>query len=1147
MPSIIKETTGQDYNLLSSFTSDDGTGNKYTYSVPASNVKMWLDFAETPIDRSNYSSGISSISYVKTGGSLAFPLQSNSSIGGDKTYNTIRTRLNTPNAGHVRVDFSSTTNALTFGDGSSDSPFSVSFWYNRESLYSENSEEHLIQKGDGSNQEIDIRWHPNPDGSTNGAFNIRLKDGSGQIFCQVFPYDEDFFEDTWSHIVVTYSGSGSHSGVKFYINGNLQAFTYTATSGYTAMSGVSDKLYIGATAGAISTDGTFSELAFFSEEISQDTVRAIYYATKDGSTTVENNYYSGEVSNPPKDIVKTLDARIRNIHDCGVRKSTQKRLFSDDNTIDFVERELIGSIGVEEGKTSTPYVALNSYEDYGISVTSAYDNSFINSQVRNGFIGDIEPFKENEKIYLKGDIVEDPERSVDILEMSGLSRNVNQKDIVEIDLKPISPTTFGIESGVGSYTKNDLMVYWNDSSKTWEKTGGTRLKPTSINSQLIAGKIGFAPTAGFIIPNKSKNFKAAFKNHGMHIDNFGFPKHPKYEAKTGQYVEVSDYICEPFLVEKIAYEFDAVMHVDKQTSSGYIESDTTTNYTQLGHLLSTYTFFILNQRDGHQYDGEFNSKITNGDSITSGAATIDDDSENKNSTREIVAYLQATVYSNDDGEDDTNYGYFDKSYKTNKLGEHSGFLSEGLSRELNISGSAFINSSSPIIDLDYAFSGSAILSGAVFEIGSHESYGLTFDIGGSRQSISDLGAYRSDYIEEKLFPRGFNNSLKNREINSNISFNHSLFLGQSVSREEGRSIKRTYYTNGKRPNPYVIKPGDKLVFGWQSPVPLNLFDLSDDNGSSKMTINTSVGKLKLYGSFLSNKKSKKSQDIFYENNHVTRPIGIPPLDKYQVETRNQVKNGYVSKYFTGDYPDKESTQKPGSNSKVKSSIHFERHKDEREKIYDSYLPYLQNYLLRRGVTSLNGLEIESSSDVNIFSQHKTYAPVYVQDQKRQTNSKIYIDGQNSDQSREIFFTKGFNVNGVKDRFAGSKSITYGMYNYNVSNNFSLFNTRHFGHFSDIIQQRRSYAYEEKGKVFYPVNVTFSKNNERIKPEESTSQNIYPHSESYFPFYDGGDLTFRIDDTTKIDSITVDSNMLDETIALEQAQQSLKELKNIELR
>jgi hypothetical protein len=114
----------------------------------------------------------------------------------------------------------------------------------------------------------------------------------------------------------------------------------------------------------------------------------------------------------------------------------------------------------------------------------------------------------------------------------------------------------------------------------------------------------------------------------------------------------------------------------------------------------------------------------------------------------------------------------------------------------------------------------------------------------------------------------------------------------------------------------------------------------------------------------------------------------------------------------------------------------------------------------------------------------------------------------------MMFSKGFDNAKYRDNNVGSNVIYYGMHNYNLTRNSAQFNTRHFGHYSDMIQQRKVCAYQEKGKVFYPVEVLFFNNGENIIGEESVSQNIYPHAESYFPFFEDEDksVTFRTDDT-----------------------------------
>jgi len=1127
--------------------------NNYKFTAQDS-LAAWFDLDSTLIDQSANSGQIASSNYRRETSD-----NNSDAVISKEAFNTTEltypqysnARFNQqdiPNGGfggrrHAKIVYSNPA-SIAFGSASGDSAFSVSIWAKvNPEILSTTHPGRLFEFGTGG---AGYAYRADIDKDGNVQFSLKILGGAGTKFFTTTLSNFRTDYAGWNHYVFTYNGDESSINVKIYVNGESTTVAETGAGTYTGMGAGGLDFFIGAANNEQNQwNGFISQVAVFSSEISQENVRAIYEGTSIGSYQDKTTYFSGELSNPAKDIVKTLDSRIKTIHDCGVIKSSQKINFDDMNTIDFVERELIASIGVEESKTSTPFVALNTYENYGISLTSKYGSSFTSNQTRNTFKGDIEPFKENEKIFLGEDFSVDRLISIDVLDQSGFARDTNQKDIIEIDLKPSTSTTFGIESGVGSSASNDLMVYWNNSTKAWDKIGGTVLKPANIQGQLESGKIGFAPTSGFIIPNDKNNFDAAFKNYGMHIDNFGFPKHPKYEAGSNQYIDIKDYICQPFVVEKMAYEFDAVMHVDKQVSSGYIESDTTTNFTQVGHNLAAYTFFILNERPDNLYEGEFKSTLSTGDDLSTVFATVGVGDSSKKSSRDLVGYMQAIVFSDADDSNDQLYGKFTEKVNTTNLGSHDGFISLGLSRELNISGSNFINSTSSIVDADFAFSGSAIMSGSVFENGSHESFGVTFNIGGNRKSITDLGAYRSESINEKIFPRGFGNSLKINQKNKDKSINHSLFLGSSVSYSEQTSVKKTFFTNLRKPNPYILMPGDRLIFGWQTPMPVNCFDLDDANGSSKMTINTSVGKLKLYGSFLSNEKVKKSSNIFYENNHITKPTGKPLTDTYQIETRNQLKNSYMMYDFNGSIPSRVGTNKETASDSIKSSIHFSYHKDEKEFIYDSYLPDLENYLLRRGVTSLNGTEVSDSSDVNIFTNHQNYAPVYVQDQKRQTNSKIFIDGKTADQSREVFLTKGFDVVDVSDNVRGSKSIVYGMYNYNVSKNCALFNTRHFGHYVDLIQQRRSYAYEDKGKITYPLEVRFIKDKKIIKAKESTSQNINPHAESYFPFYDGENLTFRIDDVSKIDAITIGSEMLDESIKAEnEEEKQLQELRQI---
>ncbi|MCA9382715.1 LamG domain-containing protein, partial [Candidatus Dojkabacteria bacterium] len=96
--------------------------------------------------------------------------------------------------------------------------------------------------------------------------------------------------DTWSHIVTTYDGSSSTSGIKIYVNG-IQVATTSATGGtYTAMSNTSAKLLAGCRmdgANAVYNDyaGQLDDIRIYNYELSASQVRSLmnYSATYFGN------------------------------------------------------------------------------------------------------------------------------------------------------------------------------------------------------------------------------------------------------------------------------------------------------------------------------------------------------------------------------------------------------------------------------------------------------------------------------------------------------------------------------------------------------------------------------------------------------------------------------------------------------------------------------------------------------------------------------------------------------------------------------------------------------------------------------------------------------------------------------------------------
>jgi len=162
---------------------------------------------------------------------------------------------------------------LSFGNGSTDSPFSISFWVNLNSLSGNNNV--FIGKDSGSsNREYAIGMFSNSD---KVRFFIKNNGGNSQ---QSIDSTTSLTTGNWFHIVTTYSGVGGSNaadGMKIYINGSLETSTNIIKQSYTAMKNTSALLTIGKINSSPSQiSGLIDETAVFNSELSASDVTAIY-------------------------------------------------------------------------------------------------------------------------------------------------------------------------------------------------------------------------------------------------------------------------------------------------------------------------------------------------------------------------------------------------------------------------------------------------------------------------------------------------------------------------------------------------------------------------------------------------------------------------------------------------------------------------------------------------------------------------------------------------------------------------------------------------------------------------------------------------------------------------------------------------------
>lgn len=169
--------------------------------------------------------------------------------------------------------------SLSFGDGSTDSAFSISAWINADVT----TNFRIAAKGSGtSNRE----WLFTLD--TNSKFTLSLYDLDHNNMING-RYDTALSSGTWYHLLATYDGNKNISGLKLYINGISVQVTNNSVGSYGGMHETSGDLTIGAWDVSGYANGKINEVAMWNKELSSSEVLAIY----NSGNPFDLNYNSG--------------------------------------------------------------------------------------------------------------------------------------------------------------------------------------------------------------------------------------------------------------------------------------------------------------------------------------------------------------------------------------------------------------------------------------------------------------------------------------------------------------------------------------------------------------------------------------------------------------------------------------------------------------------------------------------------------------------------------------------------------------------------------------------------------------------------------------------------------------------------------------
>ena len=177
--------------------------------------------------------------------------------------------------------------ALSFGDGISDNPFSICSWMNMNDA----TNFVPLSKDTLGAREYTLRF------LNDKIYFYLLDDSSSAYMGRYYDTAMTSYEGTWIHVCTTYDGSSSNSGIKIYMDGTqVDNANYNGGGSYVAMENTVSSLEIGAQGNYISSsDGTIDEVAIWNRSLSSSEISEIYQRQKGKYGKGESGTYTSKV------------------------------------------------------------------------------------------------------------------------------------------------------------------------------------------------------------------------------------------------------------------------------------------------------------------------------------------------------------------------------------------------------------------------------------------------------------------------------------------------------------------------------------------------------------------------------------------------------------------------------------------------------------------------------------------------------------------------------------------------------------------------------------------------------------------------------------------------------------------------------------
>lgn len=493
-----------------------------------------------------------------------------------------------------------------------------------------------------------------------------------------------------------------------------------------------------------------------------------------------------------------------------------------------------------------------------------------------------------------------------------LDEPLGAKDKIEIDLTPAEETT--LFQNDGSTSQNFPMTYFNFVTRRWEPIGfGNGVSfpyPTTLQDLLEDQYLGFSQGWGnyhqpssdlnisILDPQLADQFtgeKRVFQETGWFspTDTFGFPLHPKYHATGSQQLDCGVMIDRPFLLEKMVYQFSASM------------PDLMSAFTSDEYRGGGGAFFILNQRKANPDPGQeksYTNVYVARTSVESFSTPQDGGTDGPSGDFWVLPYdnggIPRTMQLSPSGpnvyvdtvRDLVTFARIGTVWPTYDE-EIENLIEPGFPHPASFMDLAIE------VPVSGTFSGEYMVA-APIRAPSQNSAVSTISLGTTVSPNNIIGIYSAK-----------DSSTRNSIDVATGRAHNGEFFGPEISyRVNGFGVtadKQIFAPKKDSINsPYLIRPGDRLVFGWQASNWFNLETvvLGGDETRRKLSLLPGKGKLTLYGSYLQD--DKPVHDIYKDQlnsdaAHETIPSGPWVLDRFESDPQMMFSSSMREEHVTG--------------------------------------------------------------------------------------------------------------------------------------------------------------------------------------------------------------------------------------------------------